>query len=43
MAILSDIKSALVRMDAALFQTNLRGVVDKKFFLFRIPNLFAYP
>lgn len=26
-----------------LFRTNLRGVVDKKFFLFRIANLYAYP
>lgn len=26
-----------------LFRANLRGVVDKKFFLFRIANLFAYP
>ena len=26
-----------------LFRANLRGVVDKNFFLFRIANLFAYP
>lgn len=26
-----------------LFRANLRGVIDKKFFLFRIANLFAYP
>lgn len=26
-----------------LFRANLRGIVDKKFFLFRIANLFAYP
>ena len=26
-----------------LFRTNLRGVIDKKFFLFRIANLYAYP
>ena len=26
-----------------LFRANLRGVVDKKFFLFRISNLYAYP
>ena len=26
-----------------LFRANLRGVVDKKFFLFRVANLFAYP
>ncbi len=26
-----------------LFRANLRGVVDKKFFLFRIANIFAYP
>lgn len=26
-----------------LFRANLRGVVDKEFFLFRIANLFAYP
>jgi len=26
-----------------LFRTNLRGVADKKFFLFRIANLYAYP
>jgi transposase len=26
-----------------LFRENLRGVVDKKFFLFRIANLYAYP
>ena len=26
-----------------LFRANLRGVVDRKFFLFRIANLFAYP
>ena len=26
-----------------LFRANLRGVADKKFFLFRIANLFAYP
>lgn len=26
-----------------LFRANLRGVVDKKFFLFRISKLFAYP
>lgn len=25
-----------------LFRANLRGVIDKKFFLFRIANLFAY-
>ena len=25
-----------------LFRANLRGVVDKKFFLFRIANLYAY-
>ena len=25
------------------FRANLRGVIDKKFFLFRIANLFAYP
>ena len=26
-----------------LFRANLRGVVDKKFFLFRISKLYAYP
>ena len=26
-----------------LFRANLRGVVDKKFFLFRIANIYAYP
>lgn len=26
-----------------LFRANLRGVVDKKFFLFRVSKLFAYP
>ena len=26
-----------------LFRANLRGVVDKKFFLFRISNLYDYP
>lgn len=26
-----------------LFRANLRGVIDKKFFFFRIANLFAYP
>lgn len=26
-----------------LFRTNLRGVIDKKFFLFRVANLYAYP
>ena len=26
-----------------LFRANLRGVVDKKFFLFSIANLYAYP
>lgn len=26
-----------------LFRANLRGVVDKKFFLFRVANLYAYP
>lgn len=26
-----------------LFRANLRGVVDKKFFLFRLANLYAYP
>ena len=26
-----------------LFRANLRGVVDKKFFLFRIANLYAFP
>ena len=26
-----------------LFRSNLRGVSDKKFFLFRIANLYAYP
>lgn len=26
-----------------LFRANLRGVVDKKFFLFRIANLYGYP
>lgn len=26
-----------------LFRANLRGMVDKKFFLFRIANLYAYP
>ncbi|NPD53914.1 transposase, partial [Prevotella sp. PTAC] len=26
-----------------LFRANLRGVADKKFFLFRIANLYAYP
>lgn len=26
-----------------LFRANLRGVVDKRFFLFRIANLYAYP
>jgi len=26
-----------------LFRANLKGIVDKKFFLFRIANLFAYP
>lgn len=26
-----------------LFRTNLRRVIDKKFFLFRIANLYAYP
>ena len=26
-----------------LVAANLRGVVDKKFFLFRISNLYAYP
>lgn len=26
-----------------LFRANLRGVVDKKFFLFRIATLFVYP
>lgn len=26
-----------------LFRANLRGVADKKFFLFRIAKLYAYP
>lgn len=26
-----------------LFRANLRGVIDKKFFLFRLANLYAYP
>ena len=26
-----------------LFRANLRGVVDKKFFLSRIADLYAYP
>lgn len=26
-----------------LFRANLRGVLDKKFFLFRVANLYAYP
>ena len=26
-----------------LFRANLRDVVDKEFFLFRIANLYAYP
>ena len=26
-----------------IFRANLRGLADKKFFLFRIANLFAYP
>ena len=26
-----------------LFRANLRGVADKKFFLFRIANLYGYP
>ena len=26
-----------------LFRANLRGVIDKKFFLFRVANLYAYP
>lgn len=26
-----------------LFRANLRGVVDKKFFLFRIANIYAFP
>ena len=26
-----------------LFRANLRDVVDKKYFLFRIANLYAYP
>ena len=26
-----------------LFRANLRGVADKKFFQFRIANLYAYP
>ncbi len=26
-----------------LFRTNLRGVADKKFFLFRIAKLYSYP
>lgn len=26
-----------------LFRANLRGVIDKKFFLFRIAKLYAYP
>ena len=26
-----------------IFRANLRGVADKKFFLFRIANLYAYP
>nr|WP_255413970.1 transposase [Bacteroides sp. Marseille-P3684] len=26
-----------------LFRANLRGVADKKFFLFRITKLYAYP
>ena len=26
-----------------LFRANLRGVVDKKFFLFRLANIYAYP
>ena len=26
-----------------LFRANLRGVADKKFFLFRLANIFGYP
>ncbi|MBF1636844.1 MAG: transposase, partial [Prevotella sp.] len=26
-----------------LFRANVRGVVDKRFFLFRIAKLYAYP
>ncbi len=26
-----------------LFRSNLRGAINKKFFLFRIANLYAYP
>lgn len=26
-----------------LFRANLKGVADKKFFLFRIAKLYAYP
>ncbi|MDY3852852.1 MAG: transposase, partial [Prevotella sp.] len=26
-----------------LFRANLRGVADKKFFLFRIAKIYAYP
>lgn len=26
-----------------LFRANLRGVIDKKFFLFRIANIYAFP
>ncbi len=26
-----------------LFRVNLRSVIDKKFFLFRIANIYAFP
>lgn len=32
-----------LRYEIKLFRANLRGVVDKKYFLFRIANLYAYP
>ena len=34
---------SLSTLKIKLFRANLRGVADKKFFLFRIANLYAYP
>ena len=40
---LSDAMAESFNVKIKLFYANLRGVADKKFFLFRIANLYDYP
>ncbi|MDR2835271.1 MAG: transposase [Bacteroidales bacterium] len=40
---LTNANAASFNAKIKLFRTNLRGVTDNAFFLFRLHNIFAYP